>query len=95
MILNNSAAKAIEIFNQLKPSSIQSNIIIYLLTINALSQLGHISLCEPIMKRIPDSVLDNHEIKNALVDMWVSLNLSKFSFIRLIKRIKIGKSGLC
>ncbi|CAF4391190.1 unnamed protein product, partial [Adineta steineri] len=65
-IINNMPTKAIDLFNQIK----EPNLVIYLITINALSQIGILSMCELIVEKIPNCFLMNNHIQNALIDMW-------------------------
>ena len=49
------------------------SLIIYLLTINALARLYDLPLSESIIKDIPSSYFPRRYIRNALIDMWVSV----------------------
>ncbi len=80
--------KALDLFNQIKnkgfffkPSNMyneiqtdwkESDIIIHLMVINALSQIGDFDLCQSIIEQIPKDYLVNNKIETALIDMWVS-----------------------
>lgn len=64
--------KTIELFNQMKSKSIDSNSIVYLCVISALAQIGIIELSQTIVNEIPGAWALEPSIQNALVDMWVS-----------------------
>jgi len=51
----------------------ESSLGIYLLSINALARLYDLPLSKSIVKDIPSSYLSHPHIRNALIDMWVSL----------------------
>ncbi len=59
-------------YNEIKSDLIKSNVIIYLMAINALSQMGDFDLCQSIIEEIPKNYLVNNKIETALIDMWVS-----------------------
>ncbi|CAF1398340.1 unnamed protein product [Adineta ricciae] len=48
----------------------QSNFVIYLLAINASAQVAIASECQAIVDEIPQHIVSNSKISNALIDMW-------------------------
>jgi hypothetical protein len=50
----------------------RSDLVFYLLLINAAGRLMDESRCESVAKEVPSSFLASSQILNALVDMWVS-----------------------
>jgi pentatricopeptide repeat protein len=71
--LENNPSKTLDLFHQMIDEKIEINSIIYLCLVNALSQLGDDSICQSIIEQIPQTFLQNHQLQNALIDMWVSL----------------------
>jgi hypothetical protein len=82
---NEMAMKAVQLFYEIKekrshqPISLARNHdhvgldwITYLCVVNALSQIGDLSMSEAIAAKIPTSFLRIISLRNALVDMWVS-----------------------
>lgn len=59
------------LFQQMKIQSIVPNHIIFVLVINACSQIGIVSICRTIVDQIPVSFLNICQIANSLIDMWV------------------------
>ena len=51
----------------------KSNLVIYLLAINASAQIAMASECQAIVDELPQHIISNNKISNALIDMWVSL----------------------
>jgi pentatricopeptide repeat protein len=70
----NNLMKTLDLFNQMKIDGIEGDVIIYSHIIKALSQIGDFSIAESIVKQIPNSFLIDSQIRNALIDMWVSSN---------------------
>jgi hypothetical protein len=83
--LNEMAIKAVQLFHEIeekrsdRPISVarnnnrvESDWITHLCVVNALSQIGDLSLSEATSAKIPTSFLRILSLKNALVDMWVS-----------------------
>jgi len=71
---NKNPEKTLDLFNQMKIDRIEPNFIIYFCVIKALSKIGDCSLSESITEQIPNSILVDSQIQNALIDMWVSSN---------------------
>ena len=77
----NQPTKAIELYEISKQEILwkgenekdwkQSNLIVHLCAINALSQIGMSSMSESIVPEIPSHLFDQPMIRNALIDMWV------------------------
>ena len=70
--LDNIPLKSLNLFSQMKNGGFKGDIIIYLCIIKSLSKLGDYSLCQSIVKEIPDCFRVNDRISNVLIDMWVS-----------------------
>ena len=70
---DNNPIKTLNLYNQMKKDLIEGDIIIYLLVIKAASQMGDYSICQAIVKEIPDRFRFDNQICNALIDMWVSV----------------------
>jgi pentatricopeptide repeat protein len=70
--LKGQSIKTLSLFEQMKIEKIKPNEIIYTLIINALSQLGDLSMCELVLTQLPTNLMTNLWIQNALIDMWVS-----------------------
>ena len=64
--------KTLDLFDQMKANHIEGNVIIYLCLIKALAQIGDYSISDAFVKQIPQSYLSDSQIRNALIDMWVS-----------------------
>ena len=83
--VNEMAMKAVRIFDEIEDKiskrqipltrnndHVESAWIIYLCVVNALSQIGDLSMSEVIGAKLPPSSLPFISLQNALVDMWVS-----------------------
>jgi pentatricopeptide repeat protein len=79
-VKENKPLKTLNLFNQMKIDNIQSDFIIYLSVIKALSQIGDYSMSQSIVEQIPDCFLLSCHIQRALIDMWVSLSYIFFFF---------------
>ena len=64
--------KVLKLFHQMKSEGLEANLIIYLCVIKALALIGDLSLIESTINQIPESILRDNQICNALIDMWVS-----------------------
>ena len=71
---NDQTEVTLDLFEQMKSDGVQPDPIIYVLVLNACANLGIISISEAIDQQVPDCLLANLYIKNALIDMWVRLN---------------------
>ncbi|UJR29305.1 hypothetical protein I4U23_010519 [Adineta vaga] len=70
-LVNEMPSNTLHLYHQIKNNkSTQSNVIIYLLAINALSQVAIASECQSIVDEIPQHIFSNDKISNALIDMW-------------------------
>jgi pentatricopeptide repeat protein len=90
--MKNEFEKTFALFEQMKMEKIEPNDIIFLLIINACSQLGDLSICQSIFEQVTPTSLNNIWIQNALIDMWVSHQI--ISPIVLLTFITKGKSRL-
>ena len=64
--------KTLALYEQMKLDRCKPDRVIYLLLINACSQIGIASTCQRICGNIPSDLLRDYRIKSALIDMWVS-----------------------
>ena len=76
--------KTMQLFYQMKREGLEPDIITYLCAIKALALVGDLSLIEQTIDQIPQSILLDSQIRNALIDMWV--RSSSFRMLRA-KRI--------
>jgi pentatricopeptide repeat protein len=81
--ITNYPEKTLNLFNQMKIDGIESDYIIYVCVIKALSEIGDYSIAQSIVKQIPNDFLVNRRVQNALIDMWVSTNRFHFFFFNL------------
>ena len=83
--LNEMPMRAVKLFDEIEEKiserqiplrrnndHVESAWIIYLCVVNALSQIGDLSMSEVIAAKIPTSSLPFISLQNALIDMWVS-----------------------
>jgi hypothetical protein len=66
-----------------------ADIFIYLCVIKSLTQLSDYEMSQSVVKEIPNSVLGDNQIQNALINMWVSLNKFSSHHFRS-KKINLG-----
>ncbi|CAF1176726.1 unnamed protein product [Didymodactylos carnosus] len=66
----NEPDKTLALFEQMKRKKIEVNDIIWVLVINALSELSDLSVCESVISEMAETFLINIQIQNALIDMW-------------------------
>jgi hypothetical protein len=69
--LKNEPEQTFDLYNKMLSDGFKANQITYLLLINASSQIGIENICQKIVKQIPQKLLQNFTIQNALIDMWV------------------------
>ena len=82
--LNEMAMKAVKLFGAIEDriserqillqrnnDNVESAWIIYLCVVNALAQIGDLSMSELVVAKIPTSSLPFPSLQNALIDMWV------------------------
>ncbi|CAF1644608.1 unnamed protein product, partial [Adineta ricciae] len=62
--------KTMQLFYRMKREGLEPETIIYLCVIKALALIGDLSLVEPTINQIPESILLDSQIRNALIDMW-------------------------
>ncbi|CAF1215326.1 unnamed protein product, partial [Didymodactylos carnosus] len=62
--------KTLALFERMKQEKIESNEIIFVLLMDACSEIGDLSLCQSIVSQMPQSLLTNPSIQVGLVDMW-------------------------
>lgn len=77
---NNQPAKTLDLFYRMKNESVEPNTIVYLCVIKALAQLGDSSLSRKVVDQMPEVHFQNDWIRNALIDMWVSLSRQQVLF---------------
>ena len=71
-IWNDSPLRALALFDHMKKSNIELDVVIYILAIHACSQIGMIDYSRLIVAQIPEQFLENQVVRNALIDMWAS-----------------------
>ena len=71
---NDQPEQTLNLFYRMKTESLEPNSFVYLYVIKALAQLGDSSLSKTIVEQMPKVHLENDWIRNALVDMWVSVD---------------------
>ncbi len=86
--LKNEPEKTFDLYMKMKMDGFKPNLITYLILINASSQIGIENICQKIVKQIPKNILQNLTIQNALIDMWVRVNLI-ISLFKSISRAKL------
>ncbi|CAF1590895.1 unnamed protein product [Adineta ricciae] len=70
-LLNKTPSNALDLYHQIKNlKETKSNVVIYLLAINASAQIAMASQCQAIVDDIPQHLLLNIQICNSLIDMW-------------------------
>ncbi|CAF1660480.1 unnamed protein product, partial [Adineta ricciae] len=62
--------QTMESFYRMKREGLEPELITYLCVIKALALIGDLSLIEPTINQIPQSILLDTQIRNALIDMW-------------------------
>lgn len=65
--------KTLNLFEKMKSENVQTDVVTFVLLIDACSQLGIEAVCRSVVEQIPPSMLVNVQIKTALIDMWVGL----------------------
>jgi pentatricopeptide repeat protein len=70
--INSEVQKCLKLFEEAKRQKIKIDERIYASLIGAYSKIGMISMCRNIVKQIPKDSLNSHQVKNSLIDMWVS-----------------------
>jgi pentatricopeptide repeat protein len=73
--IKNQPEKTLELFDKMKEENINPNKVIFFLLLDALSQIGDLSLSESLICQIPQSFLSNLWIKVGLIDLWVKFLL--------------------
>jgi pentatricopeptide repeat protein len=74
----NEPEKTLSLYEQMKRDKIEADYLIWVLIINALSELSDLSTCELITSELPNQFFDNSQIQNALINMWVSDKIDHF-----------------
>ena len=73
----------LDLFKKMNDEGVQPNAIIYVLLLDACSQLGLESICQSIVEQMPTKVLDNVQVQNTLIDTWVR-RLEEIPIVRLV-----------
>ncbi|UJR29972.1 hypothetical protein I4U23_017519 [Adineta vaga] len=68
--LNNEPEKTFDFYDQMINDGFKPDRIAFLFLINAACRTGLESVCRSIVKKIPQHLLHNFSIQNALLDMW-------------------------
>ena len=92
--LEEKPLKTVKLFNQMKADGVHANMVIYLCVLKALSKVGAYSLSQSIIQQIPDIVLVNSKIQNALIHLWVSSNTLSLTILRC-EHVRLGKDWIC
>jgi pentatricopeptide repeat protein len=71
--INSEVQKCLKLFEEIRRKKIKLNERIYALLIGAYSRIGMISMCRSIVEQIPKDLLNTDQVKNSLIDMWVSI----------------------
>ena len=64
--------KTIDLFQKMKNEGIQADSIKFIFLADACAQLGLKSYCQSVVSQIPQGLLTNIELQNALIHMWAS-----------------------
>ena len=70
--LNDDPSRALALFEQMKKDNIKPDLVSYALAIHACAQIGMMQYSRSIVAQLPDHFLDDHVLRNALIDMWAS-----------------------
>ncbi|CAF5023100.1 unnamed protein product, partial [Rotaria sp. Silwood1] len=68
--MNNKPEECLKIFKQMQEKNIVADEITYIIILNACSQIGLLSIYEPIVNKIPSNLLKHHRLQAILIDMW-------------------------
>lgn len=71
---DNNQRKILGLFEQMINDQIQPDLVICLTVIKALGDIGDCDISKSLIKLIPDHILIDKIIQNALIHMWVCLN---------------------
>jgi pentatricopeptide repeat protein len=74
--INSEPRKCLKLFEEAKQQKIKLDDRIYASLVGAYSKIGMISMCRNIVEQIPKDALNSHQVKNTLIDMWVSVLLT-------------------
>lgn len=75
----NEPDKTLALYQQMKREKIETDEIIWILIINALAELGDLLTCELITSELPEKIVNNIQIQNALINMWASKKNCSYS----------------
>ena len=82
-----------ELFQRMKQENLIPDEISYVLLIDALSEIGDLSLCQSWLSVMPENFLMNPWIQVGLIDLWVKFLLtsidSHISKLNIFKRVKL------
>lgn len=79
--LNDRPQLSLKLFDQMKQQEIKPNLILFLALIHAAALIGMRPICEDIVNQILPEYQNDHQLKNALIDMWASRFLIFIEFI--------------
>ncbi|CAF1288256.1 unnamed protein product [Adineta steineri] len=75
--INNEPLKSLKLFEEMKKNNIIIDEIISIILIDTCAKIGIRSMCQSIVNQISPHLLDNQQIKNALISMWGKAGLVK------------------
>jgi len=67
----NEPEKTLSLYEEMKGENVEADNLIWVLIIDALSQLSDLSTCESIISEMPKKFFENIQIQNGLINMWV------------------------
>ena len=70
--LNNNPLKTLALFDRMKRENIEADGVIYVVLLQACSQIAMIEYCQSIAAQIPRKFRLNRILQNTLIDMWAS-----------------------
>ncbi len=73
--INNQPEKTLELFQRIKQENLNPDEIIFVLLIDALSEIGHLELSQSLLDEMPNNFLLDPWIQTGLIDLWVKFLL--------------------
>ncbi|CAF4585561.1 unnamed protein product, partial [Rotaria sp. Silwood2] len=69
--MNNRPEQCLKFFKQMQQKNIVADELTFTIILSACSQIGLLSICEPIVDKIPSNILNHHRLQITLIDMWM------------------------
>ncbi|CAF3062288.1 unnamed protein product, partial [Rotaria sp. Silwood2] len=69
--MNNRPEQCLNFFRQMQQKNIVADELTFTIILSACSQIGLLSICEPIVDKIPSNILNHHRLQITLIDMWM------------------------